>query len=80
MSRPHCGEWPKIHSAMTSRRSTPLLKGRLSELGGIDVPQLEDTIAEIDKRMEAPDFWNDQNATQKTVREASRLKESSILS
>ena len=61
---------------MTSRRSTPLLsRAGCRNSGGIfDVPQLEDTIAEIDKRMEAPDFWNDQNAAQKTVREASRLK------
>lgn len=61
---------------MTSRRSTPLLsRAGCRNSGGIfDVPQLEDTIADIDKRMEAPDFWNDQNAAQKTVREASRLK------
>ena len=61
---------------MTSRRSTPLLsRAGCRNSGGIfDVPQLEDTIADIDKRMEAPDFWNDQNAAQKTVRKASRLK------
>lgn len=61
---------------MTSRRSTPLLsRAGCRNSGGIfDVPQLEDTIADIDKRMEAPDFWNDQNAAQKTVREASRLR------
>ena len=61
---------------MTSRRSTPLLSraGCRNSGGTFDVPQLEDTIADIDKRMEAPDFWNDQTAAQKTVREASRLK------
>tara|TARA_B100000459_G_C8588901_1_gene206820 strand:+ start:314 stop:1333 length:1020 start_codon:yes stop_codon:yes gene_type:complete len=35
---------------------------------------LENTIADIEKKMEASDFWNDQNTAQQTVREASRLK------
>ena len=68
--------WPKIHSAMTSRRSTlQLSRAACRNSGGtFDVPVLENTIADIEKKMEASDFWNDQNAAQRTVREASRLK------
>ncbi|HAT20499.1 MAG TPA: peptide chain release factor 2 [Verrucomicrobiales bacterium] len=39
-----------------------------------DVPELEKNLTTIEKKMEAPDFWNDQNAAQSTVREASRFK------
>ena len=42
--------------------------------GGIfDVPKLEDDIASLNKKMEAPDFWNDQQAAQATQKEASLL-------
>ena len=43
--------------------------------GGIfDVPELETQIASLEKKMEAPDFWNDQSSAQDTVKEANRLK------
>lgn len=35
---------------------------------------MEEQVAAFDKKMEAPDFWNDQNTAQETVREANRLK------
>lgn len=57
-------------------RSTPLpSRAACRNSGGIfDVPELEKKIASLDKKMEAPDFWNDQAAAQATVKETNLLK------
>src|SRR5262245_48290716 len=59
---------------LLSRKITELSE-KLSDLRGfLNVPLLETKIKDLDEKMAAPDFWNDQDKANKLIREAKALK------
>ncbi|WP_423929693.1 peptide chain release factor 2 [Candidatus Palauibacter sp.] len=51
------------------------LRGRLDELRGIfEIPGKLSRIAELEKRMTAPGFWNDHDGAREVIGEANRLR------
>lgn len=62
-------------AADLSALDTAVLHSRLSELGAIfDLDGIQQRVAELDERMSAPDFWDDQNAARALMAEVNPLK------
>ncbi|WP_343230725.1 peptide chain release factor 2, partial [uncultured Akkermansia sp.] len=62
-------------AADLSALDTAALHSRLSELGSyLDLDGIQKRVAELDERMSAPDFWDDQNAARALMAEVNPLK------
>ncbi|MGD9678686.1 MAG: peptide chain release factor 2 [Vulcanibacillus sp.] len=52
------------------------LSNRLNEIrGSLDLDRKREQIIELEEKMNAPEFWNDQNSAQKVINETNQLKE-----